>query len=396
MKLPKYSLFWGITIILLLFNGYRTFKKDWNFADPIDFRGVYLGTKLLSQKQPLYNDSLAASLWLEAKGKEGFESNSDFGDKWVSIMTYPPQTYVALFPFQWLNWKTARIVWWVECISAFLLITWLCFAYTQDKKLLVFIPALSASFFALSLGQPSLVVLALVLLGFFFLNSNALLAGIAFGLASIKFTVLIPLVFWLFITKRFNAMGTMAAVSIIFFLPAQIIYPDVIFEWLEKAGSYYEMIYQVHPENNYTFSNSEFTTLLGYYTELSFSSIRSINTIGQLIGFALMAFFYFRKRLSAEFLLLGLTLVSFVFSYHLSYDVLFFLVPLIVIYRNNKARWIVIVALVLLSLPINSAAGSLTLLKFNYAILCAVGLVVFIFATLKGNLVKTQSQTLTS
>jgi hypothetical protein len=396
LKTPRHSLFWVVAIILLLFNGFRTLKKDWNYADPIDFRGVYIGTELLAKKLPLYNDSLAASIWLQAKEREGFESNSDFGDQWVSIMTYPPQTYVALYPFQWLNWKWARVVWWVECISAFLLITWLCFAYTQDKKFLLLIPALSASFFALSLGQPSLVVLALVLLGIFFLNSNAFLAGIAFGLASIKFTVLIPLVFWLLVTKKLKVLGVMVLVAVLFFLPALIIYPHIVSEWLSKASAYYEMIYQLHPQNIYTFSNSEFTTVLGFYTDISFTTIQTINLLGQLIGFALMAYLYLKKKLTKPFLLLGLTLVSFVFAYHLSYDILFFLVPLVLIDRNNDARWWIIIALIIASLPINYIAGSVTWLKFNYAMLCAVGLVLFIFATLKGRLAPHNSPIITA
>ena len=77
--------FWSLIAILIAFNIFRFYKKDWNYADPIDYRGLFLGSQMMEAKENLYNDSVAAEIWLAHKKAENFEINSDFGDRWVSI-----------------------------------------------------------------------------------------------------------------------------------------------------------------------------------------------------------------------------------------------------------------------------------------------------------------------
>ncbi len=370
--------------MLFIFNTYRAVQKNWNYADPIDYRGVYIGAKLFSENLPLYNDSFGAKLWQELKTEEQFTSSTDFGNEYVSISLYPPQTFTTFYSLSLFPWKIARILWWGVCIFSLFILTYLCFKWSGNYWIIALILAFSGSFFALSLGQPVLPVLACIALAVHF-KDKPILAGILLGIAFLKFAVVIPFALWFFVQKKYKLLFVSGLTAIILLLPLVIQNPNVITDWATKTSWYYDFIYTPHPNNTYTFSNSELTILLDYYLGLDVRVWKGINIVGQLVGYLFCVILFLKKRLSLDYLLLGLLLVSFVFSYHLSYDPLVFLIPIAFLPFRNTGL-IAFGAFVILSLPLNRIAGEVTLLKFNYPILCLIALLVFIFAAFKNKL----------
>ena len=126
---------WIGGIFLLLLNVYRISNKNWNYADPIDFRGIYVGSKLLISSPNLYNDSLGAEIWSNLKSSESFESLSNFGDKYVSISLYPPIAFTTFYPISLVPWKTARLIWWLECIAGLIVLMFFITKYIYINKL---------------------------------------------------------------------------------------------------------------------------------------------------------------------------------------------------------------------------------------------------------------------
>lgn len=392
--MPKQFRIWLIiaALILLCLNVFRAQQKHWDHSDPIDFRGLYLGAKMWKLKTPIYNDSIAADFWLSEKAYGEFESSTDFGDEWVSIMVYPPQAFVIAYPISFFHWKTARFLWWMVIGLALLFFCYLTYRKTKEILYPLLVIGSSASFFAISLGQPVLIVVTALLLAVLLREKHPIWAGIFLGIAMIKFNLAIPFALWFLLKSRFKLLIAGAVTSIAMFSMVWISYPDIIHEYSQKVSDYYELIYSIHPRNIYTFSDSELSMMLNYYTDTSVATWKTFNLIGQIIAYGSCMFLFFKKKLNERTLLLGLILSSFAFSYHLSYDVLLFFIPLIII-ENTKLRLSIIGLVMILALPLNAIAGSFTILKFNYPILIFLALLVFIFVASKQQIEQSNSHT---
>lgn len=377
----KKPVLWFLCIVFILLNVYRAVSKSWSFADPTDFRGVYVGANLIADDVDIYDNRLGANLWNQRKQTEEFSSNTDFGDRNVSIAIYPPQTFICFYYFKYLSWSFSRIVWWVVCILSLTIIIWLVYQWSRNIWLSVAVLAFSGTFFALSLGQPLLPVLALLGLAIYLYKDNKTLAGICIGLAMIKFSAVIPFVFWFLAKKEIKVLVVAGLTTVLTFIPVFIINPEIIAFWIDQTSWYYNFIYTPGPENDYTFNNSELTILLDYYFPASISLWKTFNSIGQLVGYLFIGFLLFKNRIKELPALVGLLLVSFLFSYHLSYDPLLFFIPLAML-KQGKFWSIIIAYLALLSLPINAVFGDITLLKFNYPILTALALIAFTFVSI--------------
>ena len=374
--------FWTLIAILIAFNIYRFYSKDWNYADPIDFRGLYLGAQMMEAKENLYNDTTAAEIWLEHKATENFESNSDFGDRWVSIMVYPPQAFTLPFVLSKLSWKQARIAWWLVCFLSFIAIAFLLFKISNEPKALWLLLAFKGSFFALALGNPVLLVVAFLFLSIYFKDSKPIIAGIFLGFAMMKFNLAIPIGLWFLYQKNFKVLIAAGVCSILLLLPSLLIYDGVISEYLAKVGSYYQMIYEINDRNIYTFSNSELSIMLNYYFPQDISVWKKLNAIAQILGYSAVAVLFFRKKISLNACLLALLLISFIFSYHLVYDALIFILPIAMI-ESKRLQIMAIAIFIALSMPINSALSGFTFLHFHYPLLLVGALLLFIFTAIK-------------
>jgi hypothetical protein len=355
-------------------------------ADPSDFRALFVGSKLYQQNLPLFNDSVGKEVWLQTKENEGFSSNTDFGDPYIAITLYPPQTYTTFWFLAHLSWQQARLFWWALYSFALLAIAFLLYKKHQTFWPALFILAFSGSFFGWSLGQPVLFALLCITAAHFVHPKYPVLAGVFLGFAMIKFSVVIPFALWYLYQRQWKTLLALGFTTLLLFVPALVQYGlPVITQWLTKTADYYAFIYNPSPQNIYTFSNSEFTILLDYYLPHAISVWKTVNIAGQLLGY-LGCFLLFQfKKLTTENLLLGLLIVSFVFTYHLAYDPILFVLPLAIL-PQNKTWLLLFAALLFLSLPLNALAGSFTFIKFNYALLCALGLVVFTFAAIKNKL----------
>ncbi|MBR9860169.1 DUF2029 domain-containing protein [bacterium] len=376
----KKQVLYLISFILIAFNLYRAYEKNWHGGDPIDFRGLYVQTLLFFEDQPSYNDSVAHEKWDELKQQEGFSSNTDLGDEFYSIVNYPPQSPVMLFWLKYFSWLSIRWIWWAICLLSFIYILYRINCISQSALIICLALGSKAAFSALSLGQPLLPVFALILISFSYLERKPLLAGILLGLSLLKFTVVLPFALFLLIRKRFKVLLTMAISGVLLLIPALIQNPDVISEFLQRADQFFAFLYQPHPLNIYTYSNSDISILLDYYFSAPAGLWTKLGLTFQIASAGILALLYHRKQITEIALLSLLILSSFFFSYHLTYDALLFLLPMAYFYRDNKAMWVSSIWFIILSLPINAVVGTGNLLSFNYPILVLAAIIFIIFA----------------
>lgn len=338
------------------------------------------------QNLPLYSDSIGKQVWQQTKTAENFESNTDFGDPYIAITLYPPQTYSTFFFLANMTWNQARIFWWSFCTLAFSIIAFLLYKQYDTGWPALFLLCFSGSFFGWALGQPAIFALLCIVIAHVIQAKHPIAAGVLLGLAMIKFSVVIPFALWYLYHSKWKTLFALGFTTLLLFVPVLLNYGwEIVPTWLHKTADYYAFIYNPAPQNLYTFSNSELSILLDFYFPKNIAVWKIINVVGQLLGYAACFGLYFYRKLNKENLLLGLLLVSFVFTYHLSYDPILFVLPLAIL-PKNKTWLFLFTALMVLSLPLNALAGNIELLKFNYVIICVVGLILFTFAALKNRL----------
>ncbi len=392
-KWQQITLFFGLGI-LIAFNVFRWSQKDWDYADPIDLRGLYLGAELWESGHDLYSDKAGAELWNEHKEVEGFESKTDFGDQWVSIMVYPPHAFVISRPLIAFSWKTARIIWWIICIILLFVSSYLLYEISGNVLSIYLILAFKGTFFALALGQPVLLVFCCLLLAMHFKDRRAYLAGIFLGIAMIKFNLVVPFGIWFLLQRRWSLLLTGALTTAAMLLIVVWDQPELIAQYSAKLSAYYEMIYQRDPENIYTYSDSELSMFLSNFIGRDIGFWKNFNAIGQLISYSLIAWFSLKNKWHRSWTLLGLILSSFLFTYHLSYDGLILLIPILMI-PLKKSRWIAIFLFMVFSLPWNSVFHSSELIKLNYPLFITLGLLLFTFAKGKSTIEESSIHTST-
>lgn len=365
--------------VLISFNVYRLAQKSWDMGDPIDLRGLYLGAELWYEQAEVYNDTVGSALWQEHKEKEDFESRTNFGDQWVSIMVYPPHAFVISKVLTHFSWKTARIIWWSICISLLLLSAFLLYELSKNVLSIYLILAFKGTAFALILGQPLILVFCCILLSIHLQKRHPLIAGFFLGVAMIKFNLVIPFALWFLLGKKFNLLISAACTTGLLLLIAIWGQVELLEAYTQKLSAYYEMIYQRHPDNIYTYSDSELSMLLSHFIEAPIGVWKKFNLIGQLIGYSLIGYLAYSKKWKSSYSLLAFLLVSFLFTYHLTYDALLFLIPLMLI-PNHKHRWYGILLFMCFALPWNAVFDSSELIKYNYPMFIMLGIVLFTFA----------------
>lgn len=376
-----------LSVLLIVFNLYRAGQKNWNYGDPLDYRALYIGGQLMMNDNDLYNDGVGSVLWDSIEQREHFQATTDFGDPYASVSLYPPHAYIPFLPLSFMPWTYARIAWWLIGALSLALIALLLYRYKRDRILIALLLGLSATYFALSLGQPILPVVALLFLSLYLEKRSPYMAGILLGLATIKVTAALPFLIWFLVRRQYKVV-LFAGISGTLLLTPMLMYdPDIVAVWLYQMDQYYAFLYQVGDFNIYTFSDSEFSMMLDYYLHLPIEFWKRFNMVGQLLGYVLMTMLYIKKRFTPGLLMLGLLMVSFVFTYHLVYDLLLFVIPLA--YLPKRKAWNVLLgSLLFLSLPVNAVIDridfkGLEIFKFNFTLLCTIGLLLIIFVALK-------------
>ena len=380
------KLVWILVVLLVGFNIYRSFQKNWTYGDPMDFRGLYVQTLLFQENKPIYSDEVAREKWQELKIEEQFESSTDLGEEYYTILLYPPQTPAMFFFLKDLSWRQVRTFWWFVCTISFVIVLLLLYQQQRDPLIIGLALSAKASFFALSLGQPLLPVLALVLLAIYIHERQEIVAGILLGLALLKFTIVVPVAFWFLFRKRFKTLLAMACTGIALLIPVVYHNPEIISQFFQKVADYYILLFTPHELNIYTTSDSELAIFLDYYLKKGPDFWNVINGAAQIIGFISLGILYLKNRIASDHLLALFILLTFVFSYHLSYDALYLLLPLSFVSIKKRLYNIGILWFLILSLPINALVKAITggsepgILMFNYPILVLMAFVALIFA----------------
>lgn len=141
----------------------------------------------------------AAALYDAASFRAQFAEPAGF------LWFYPPTMLLALFPFGLLSYGAAKAVWMVAGFSLLCLTAW---RVSKGNAVLTIAAALSPAMFAVFFtGQLSIFFACLAAVGFYHARTRPILAGICFGLLTMKPQLGLIAPVFLLLTGSWRAIG---------------------------------------------------------------------------------------------------------------------------------------------------------------------------------------------
>jgi len=147
--------------------------------------------------------------------------------------SYPPHLLLFIWPFGLLSYLPAYVLW---CLTGLALYVRAALAGGVDRKFWLFLAVAPAVTMNIFLGQNGFLTAALLIGGFANLDRRPTVAGILFGILTIKpqFGLLLPVM--LILTSRWRVMAVAAATATVLFGVTTIWFgADIWTEYLQKV-----------------------------------------------------------------------------------------------------------------------------------------------------------------
>lgn len=387
MKLPqprKIGLyFWLIVAILAIFNIAKSLRVDQNHDQPVDFRQLYLaGCQILAGNDP-YDDDAIKIRWQEMAIQESLTSSRIPGFPQNGVV-YPLHTLYAFSPLALMPWKTARIFWWlcigIACLAGARLFQYSLFPSWSLVQILALMLVFKGTFPALMIGQP--LWLALVGLGMVLYAEKKkwpMVLTIGVIIMSLKVSLLPPLFAWWLIRGKWKNILVNSGVLLFGVIIMALISPDFgirLEHMFSNMDQQWANAYALGAFNGLAVNLTELGLLLPHGD----SPLKIVNLAGLVSSYGLAAagFFYWKKKnpkpfehhgpqaiayrkdfQKSNYLLLSLLFgASLLWSYHLIYDALPFLILLTyVVAKTPSFRLAVMLFSLPLVVPVNGLLG---------------------------------------
>jgi len=328
---------------------------------PIDFRNVYLGTKIWLNGNNPYQDIVIKNEWKQICTDENIINNQPPGLP-QNFLVYPPTAFILYAPFSWLNWKNASMINSILCLFA-LLITIHLWTKIIDPTavskywLYLIVFAYKGTAAALIVGQPTFLILALGTASIYFNQrfNKSLIGGILLGLTAIKPTLMIPFFMFFLFHKQWKSLFISMIVSVgLIVMTFTLFTHHAYFIW----NGFFEnikLLNQVVYAGETTYYLHSITDISVWANYLFPAQINKFILFEQLL--LLISFFYIWKSnnsINSHDVFVLVSFITLLLSYHLFYDLLL-LIPLVILSQSWNMKYKIIAALISLPLflPIN-------------------------------------------
>jgi hypothetical protein len=366
----------GILLCFVVLNSYKT-KNFYNHPDyPYDARNVFIAGNLWLHGENPYNDSLLKTEWQNIATQNKLNTTKPPGFKDCG-MIYPFWSIPILVPYYLFSWPVAKQIIWLLSWLFIFIIAWFASKSFHIKALnfwfwLHIILAFKSSLVAVTLGQPLLMSMAAIMASWYFYTKNKeALSGLLLGIAMLKVTLCIPFVVLFLANKKWKLLifssifPVLAALS--FYQVSGNLY---IPEMLKNMATQMQINYAGSTLTSVNTNLTEFGILLNYFGGIDYKFISVFNVIMMFSGILILVWFYFKGFIKEHSFLGLLILWNLLFSYHLIYDclLLVFLVPLVKTNgneTNGNGKWIWLVLLAPLFLPINGLFKNTDWIQFH-------------------------------
>ncbi|MBI1221124.1 MAG: DUF2029 domain-containing protein [Bacteroidetes bacterium] len=327
---------------MLLLNLWRLSNYQVELNQPLDWRQLYCGHILFAEGENPYNDAALKQVWAdnvpEAKDlpAPGAPENR---------LVYPPQAIFLCHLFLPWSWQSTRWMAWGIALLSLLLIPFVSSRTANWKDLLLALLVLISfrgTSTALVLAQPALPVILLLMAALHFRKSRKNISGILLGLSFFKPSLALPILFFFTAEKNWKPIIYAIGLNFVFYL---LMYTQlgldfllqIIQSWLGELQLQAQIIF----ESGHSFLNGNMTDLSAALFRLFGLESGWLNLPLLLIGSLLLLALYRKGKLKESELLLLLVLLSYLFSYHLYYDLMLLPVLMLSYYRmTNILGWL--------------------------------------------------------
>ena len=361
----------GVLLCFVVLNIYKT-KNLYSHPDyPYDARNVFIAGNLWLQGKNSYNDSLLKTKWHNIAAQNNLNTTKPPGFKDCG-MIYPFWSIPILVPYYLFSWPVAKQIIWILSWLFILIIAWFAFKSFNIKALnfwfwLLIILAFKSSLVAVALGQPLLMSMAAIMASWYFYTENKeALSGLLLGIAMLKVTLCIPFVVLFLVNKKwklllFSSVFPIVAAFSFYQVSGNLYFPEM----LKNMATQMQINYAGPTLTAVNTNLTELGILLNYFNGMDYKFISVFNGALLMLGIITLVGFYLKGFLKEYSFLALLILWNFLFSYHLVYDclLLVFLVPLVK--TNGNMKWIWLVFLAPLFLPINGMFKNTDWIQFH-------------------------------
>ena len=330
--------------ILLIFSLLNIVKWGTHFYQnpyqPIDFRTYYLSSKSFFNLQNPYNDSVQSELWHQtAAEKQGhWKHNTGFPH---AVAVYAPQFVWFFGLYNLFDFNTGKWVQWILNLLALVLIVFCIKQLQPQLKLILIVTGILAfrgTWYAMDTGQPLIQVLAICLWSIYLIEKQKkdILAAVLLAFVSYKFTLLIPVVFYLLVNRHFRLFSIYFFFVLILNTSALIFaYApfELIHSWRENISRLWLYTHSFQTSNGLNIISTSLSVTLKYFFDLPLTIIQIMNTSLLLGAYAFSLYIGFRQSARAALLLACLT--GLCFGHHLVYDLLA-LICFILVAKDEK------------------------------------------------------------
>ncbi|HCS21655.1 MAG TPA: hypothetical protein DIW47_14040 [Bacteroidetes bacterium] len=297
--------------------------------EPLDLRQLYAGAQVLDSGANPYNDSLLKEHWKHHFSEKELKGSPLPGGP-ENYLVYPPPVLVSFIPLSHWAWYDARALFWTLCAAAVVLIGLFASGSFHLNKLLpglLILLAFKGTYTALILGQPLLFSLLFILIHFYAESKNRpALSGLFLALAFLKPSLALPIVFFLIAERKYKSLlyslGFSSLALILLLLSSgPTSFGDQFSGWFHNMNAQLAVAYS--PEHDFLRHN--LTSLSSWIYSLSGYDFSPADTFLVLFTSLITVYLRLKKRIQALTSLVLLITLSFLFSYHLYYDLLLFI-----------------------------------------------------------------------
>jgi hypothetical protein len=349
----------------------------------IDFRNLYLGSRIWLEGGNPYTDSELKKEWAAVCEEEYLDPETQPGLP-QNFLVYPPYALILFAPFGLLNWHAAIVLHFImELFCLIVIIISVLKAYPDPRiafkyKFLVLtavLLGLKGTAHAAVVGQPSFVCIAAALLAYVYVQRNKkYIAPLLLIVASIKPTIALPIWLFLIIHKEWKTIFSALAGIFILLCAVLLAYTDmyaIVESFIRNGIALQSLIYEHgtdYPYNYHMVSGTQLQIII----ELITAKATDIQTwISAAILLAGSIYVYVKRNNTSRLYQLCILIVTCLLAtYHLFYDTMM-LLPVVAItgYTANKKTIWLLVACLPMFIPINGILNqfpSLQPLSFLY------------------------------
>ncbi|HEY1048027.1 MAG TPA: glycosyltransferase family 87 protein [Bacteroidia bacterium] len=334
---------------------------------PLDFRTYYLAGEAYQAGMNPWDEKASEQIWQSYDSCTTGEWKTGIGIPHAAVV-YSPQFIWFFKPFNAFEFTSSK---WLQFGLNIIFLFGICYLISKLNPLLklhqiaIALAAFRGTWFALDNGQPIIAVSFIILLALYCSREKEkpLLSGLLLGIIGFKFTLLIPIVIWLLLNRRYKTIVMIILTGLSLNLPIIIFHKAYLYTWIDNMDRMW-MYINSGETNGLSIINCN---AIANIVKVDVSVLKPLSSVIYLSSFAYIFIKLKLKKIAYHEALFLLALTEICFGQHLMYDLLL-LISIFAITDFKQNIWITWPLILALTFPIGSLAEKINFPELNYVL----------------------------